>query len=1534
VIFNDLLGSAREINNGPAKACFFIPANAEEHQTHALAGIPDAETSQHQQQWQPVDQYVNGTLNQLAQQKSSQTSTPKKVLFVFDVDHPDLAGRLPPQANAFIELLVQQWDELSQQLAVDFPTFDVYIWLSHDSGQKSYLDSDPEFVESIFKHRFERGVAGDVFLEIPQQERGRDINYSDLKKYIGHRVARDAATHNLVQAPVFLEPKSHSDFELLRFRQAKQTGVAKLGYFFGYSKREANAQQLDNLWEKFEHVKRRFDWPIENPHAIQQTNTILVQLERLWYEGKSESALFGRLEQLVNNLLNPHTSIQPVQHSLQDALALSQHEGKTIDVPEFPTEWLTEFDDLSSVPQEERKEASDAVDKKHKQLKKWKEANTDWPTALAIWKRLLAEKSELNIDREMIGRGLELLPRGSAVANRDEPTNSGLEFNEIVFLRRIHDELVWPDKSLNDHVPFEGLVRKAMESRDKSNRFIATLTPILSDQFRNRFEKIERQRRYLEDRLFAHDQLDGLGGLRGDFDKLINEFEELANDKKLFADRFQSIDQYWANIDSLSPNRMEEFSANQQPDLTPVNLGLFETTSDGRSASPARDIGGFRGDLGVVDGNLLGRRLLFWPELDLNTRKELHIGLAKNKVTLVESDNDDNENRQSFVNSGSLSPAMLSRIRATPQLTAATESPIKMPDDEEINLLRVAKEANRLNSFDGGQQSRLLSKFANIFHARKSDMAFKRVSLDLWGTAISQKPFVSDAIESHSQLVKTRLQRLRDRNATNELLKLREEISKIWESESKSWPQRMTEVRDFCESFDKWKWSRNEQSSFSAKLQGPYDVENDRENEMLFTVRSGKPEFGKVGQSQAQRFDDRIRLSTSESARFGEKLAIYLRGHLQIIATQDRQKQESRIVTVSLADEGIKGTRLRIERATSDPVIGEISILIDCSKSMRSRMDSARKYVNEFLKSGSKRADVKVSLYAVGASVWHNNDGQRTTNPDSLSSWSRINQQDDVWRYANSGSRLDKTTLRGFSRAVGQLKHFGETPLVAGLDLALGDNAGQPRLLVLLTDGFEFSKRLGESKAEAFDNARYSKVKSRLNNSATKLIIFNMLPVDVDPNRTLASADAQKLNRQFSNRDGRLPLPLDEIISRIEKINALTDANYRSAGDGKKLNLLGRFLGGVLPQPFVDRAPPFPNNIKPNESNSQLLRDIQLGPDDRPSNWHLGLEFRTSSSIDIFNKENVKWKTARPSHGNESLRFEYNPVRGTFDLVTEWKKKADEDKSLQVAGQQLWINGNLIGGDKPFFLVASKQPKELTPAPAITWLELVDPHRQRLLVQDFALGEQSLSNVHPVEFPEIESILGNKTLVTQGNSLDLNLAWMDSFPADLWTKLDVGSIDNSSIVKNENGMSQKIKSERYVSIEKLLSSHRKPFGDFDFAVRYENLSTEDFSVKIRVQRPKGYKETGKSLDRWLVQLLNSDGTERHRHCRQKSNRSYQLENDGNGNERLVAVIHEFVVSREQLQEHGASIGLANLDDIARKYKNLPTVSFPKFLEST
>ena len=128
-------------------------------------------------------------------------------------------------------------------------------------------------------------------------------------------------------------------------------------------------------------------------------------------------------------------------------------------------------------------------------------------------------------------------------------------------------------------------------------------------------------------------------------------------------------------------------------------------------------------------------------------------------------------------------------------------------------------------------------------------------------------------------------------------------------------------------------------------------------------------------------------------------------------------------------------------------------------------------------------------------------------------------------------------------------------------------------------------------------------------------------------------------------------------------------------------------------------------------------------------------------------------------------------------------------------------------------------------------------------------------------------------------------------------------------------------------------SHRKPFGDFDFAVRYENLSTEDFSVKIRVQRPKGYKETGKSLDRWLVQLLNSDGTERHRHCRQKSNRSYQLENDGNGNERLVAVIHEFVVSREQLQEHGALIGLANLDDIARKYKNLPTVSFPKFLES-
>ena len=58
-----------------------------------------------------------------------------------------------------------------------------------------------------------------------------------------------------------------------------------------------------------------------------------------------------------------------------------------------------------------------------------------------------------------------------------------------------------------------------------------------------------------------------------------------------------------------------------------------------------------------------------------------------------------------------------------------------------------------------------------------------------------------------------------------------------------------------------------------------------------------------------------------------------------------------------------------------------------------------------------------------------------------------------------NGQRLDSSTQAGFVDAIDQLNAFGETPILAALDLALAEGAdGKSQLVVLLTDGFEFTK--------------------------------------------------------------------------------------------------------------------------------------------------------------------------------------------------------------------------------------------------------------------------------------------------------------------------------------------------------------------------------------------------------------------------------------------------------------------------------------------
>ena len=538
VIYNDLLATARGIDN-QLEPCVFVPATAEEHQSYNFFGLLNNPTQQHQQQWQPFKSYLVDILDQLSKQTPDHGEK-KKLLLAFDIDHPDLPGRLPPQANQFVSLCRSQWETLKIELAETYPQFDVHVWLSHAPGQKSYWDSNPSHVESFFKHRFERGLTGDVCSEISSNRKNRkevDVSYSDLKQYVGKRVASDASNHYLIQTPVFLEPKDESEkFMLLRL--SSKSFAAAPGKLFGYRKRD-KLSELDTLWDRFQKVRHEYEWDMENPLAVQQVNMLLLQMERLWYEGKGNTDLFAALEGRVNSVLNAHYTLKPVQHSLSDALADAQRMNVNFLEPQkIPASWLEESEDYKSLPEgEERSVLEKESDARAKAIRKWRLKYPDWRGGYLVWQSLVAPDKPIN--RQMIQQGLDLLTPEQTVANKLAQSGQQVVFEEILFLQRLANELVWPDKQSDAHTKFERSVRFALEARGKSNQFTAALSPVLTDQFAANFEALESERRQFEDRLFAHA---GLGTGNNQFSKLYEgldkKYDQLLRSSKAFAQRF------------------------------------------------------------------------------------------------------------------------------------------------------------------------------------------------------------------------------------------------------------------------------------------------------------------------------------------------------------------------------------------------------------------------------------------------------------------------------------------------------------------------------------------------------------------------------------------------------------------------------------------------------------------------------------------------------------------------------------------------------------------------------------------------------------------------------------------------------------------------------------------------------------------------------------------------------------------------------------------------------------------------------------
>lgn len=1581
VIFNDLLATTRRNTDGEAEPCVFMPANEEEHQSHAFFGLLNDSTSQYQQQWKPFKDYLNGILKQLAVQTPS-GSDKRKILLALDIDHPDLPGRLPPQANQFVGLCKSQWESLTAELAETFPQFDVYVWLSHAPGQKSYWNSNCDYVESFFKHRFERGLTGDVCIEIPLQQRSkRDVSYLNLKQYMGKRVASDASNHYLIQTPTFLEPKKMVDFPLLRFSNPLQSAVAEPGKMFGYCKRD-KLPELDKLWEKYHRVRHEYEWTISNPLAIQQTNMLLLQMERLWYEGKGKTELFAALSERVSKLLDTHYTIKPVQHSISDALADAQRMDDKFAAPnEFQTDWLLTLPDYNLLPKgDERAALEGKSDARKNDIRKWQAKYPDWRGVHMVWQSLLTPPGGI-IDREMIQRGLNLLTDEQTLANKNTQTVEGVVFDEVMFMQRLVDELIWPDKERhsNAHANFERLIQSALVTRDKSNRFIAMLNPVLTDQFAVEFEKLESERRLYEDRLFAHDDLSSI-----QYSQLIEKYESLMssseNCKRNFAAaqlklvtsihdfRYRLVTLASADNDASETNWINEYFTKAR-DLSYANIDAFfssEPTAELYSKAaadqpflltgrwPDEDLMVYKDkgrdlNLGVADGNLLGRRLVFWSELPLQDRRRLHEGLSTQYVTLDNDESGDvdsaNDAQVSLVTEqGGLQESLVAVLRELPMMQATTE-PVNVPSSEEQFFMQVAAKSSQLIPIiDYSETGQTLAELVNGFYARKSNLDFRRTSYDLCGTKVGDSTYVQKSLKMHQQLIESRLSELSNRQADPELSLIRDRVGEVWrdtydKTAKPTWQERLLQVDEFCKAFRSWDWDREKQQAVSRSLVDPMNSEIDQDNKMLFSVSAVGAEFDKITGSVVDRSKlSRVALSTQELAEARVRLKLYLRGHHHELETQAAHRIKIDRLTVKLKNQSVHGTKLRVQRAAKAPVLGRVKILIDCSNSMgsgeNSLMERSKKYVKGFLESAAGRADIEVSLYAFGVSVHHDGKGVESINSAQLSAWAQVNPNDDVWRYQGNGNRLDTSTQAGFTDAVAQLNAFGETPILAALDVAMEEKVDKSQLLVLLTDGFEYSKEKGQYDPRSFHaQQRYAKVRGQLNEPLTDLVIFNMTSVNVGVQQQLSDLTQEQqsvLRKQFassiSSRFG-----LSEIVKRIGKINALADV--RDVGNGKNLNRLKQFFDGVLPRPVVERTPPFGSlqDLPTEQPGTDMIRVVQLGPEDRPKSWQLGMRFQTDSRIKIFNKTDRQWTTNQQTYGNERLDFVYNPVRGSFKLVTDWEQK-DDSKEFAVGSQQLLIHSSPTRIDKPSFLVASTESQSLTPAPAMIWAVLSQKdQRKQMLLQDFNLENQTRSNVHRIEFPEVEEVWRDEAIFKQGLPIDLTLHWLDRFPADYWSKLNLADVSDQLVIANENGVQVKLEQDRFVSLAKLFRMDTVPFKGFDFKLQYKNLDDGNFKLITRISFPEEADNLQvKDLDRWMVQVLSSDGTTLHRGCRLESKRHYILKSQSAGGQKLAEIEHELSVDREVLKRTGGHLGFANLDEVEAGNANITLVPFPKY----
>ena len=910
-VFNDLLGSARQLqDNGPEQACVFVPKTEPEHQTHAFRGLLSPESTEEQSQWQAFDEYVKTLVGEIeAQRVEARDDRYARVVLVFDIDHPDLPGRIPPQANSFIKLCKQKWEQpetgTRAELAKAAPNLEVHVWLSHSEGQKSYFDSDFEKVESFFKRRFERGITGDV---IQVAEDPKDVYYSNLKQYVKDWVETDADIHKLSQSPTFLEPKQFDDFPILR---KKFLESQKNGKLFNYVARTNEpSYELDNLWKELDEIKIANHWNQENPLLIQRSTMLLLQMEKLWYVGQGDSDLFEQLKRRLKSELTTTTTIAPVKHTLHDALA--EMPNKSIEP--LNLNWLAEAPAAAAASNtddsESEKQLEAAREQRNKNIVDWKTAHPDWSRSLGVW-QAICRIDKIGVSKSTLIAAMSLLDEPQRYVTRPETSTqvndlTRVYWNEIGYLERLTNELAWPAQ---DDSNFEELVLLSIKSRDRFNQLAAQLTPALVDKFENQINDLENRRRQNEDRLFANDH----ANLRTDFKLLDTELLELQDKHRRLKESFLSLQKQlviaphdfryclesmtvpnrgndeanvgqkqlpefkrweadeqgfvinWQNLGKHRIGKMierqderdeieklEELTSKFEASRTSWHLS---TASTDFASNPYDDFKKYSDNpdsLGAADGNLLGRRLLCWPGLDQTSRANIRRDLSQEPVDrsgeIQSLDPEQQELADEFAAQFADRLAEFFAEESVQILTPLGTNEIPYNSGDENYFTQVAYDVHRLFSKPDDATSQNLVVAINDFRCKKSNFDLGRVADDLWATplASSQDEFVVSALINHKNLVEARIRNVGDGSHAT-----REKLTAIWEAgPKKDWPSRIDQVKKFCADFKdrNWFWDRKEQKAVNEEIAKDVQAETSRGQSLVFALSTSEKPFDTVFQ--------------------------------------------------------------------------------------------------------------------------------------------------------------------------------------------------------------------------------------------------------------------------------------------------------------------------------------------------------------------------------------------------------------------------------------------------------------------------------------------------------------------------------------------------------------------------------------------------------------------------------------------------------------------------------------------------------------